>query len=119
MAQQVYRSVPSGSRTTKGGREGVRDVHVPFPGPNQVVAVERDERVVDLLILIGENDVLDGDRPASIHEGPQDSLEHVGLSGRPARVPPRLERGVGELLSRLDLKGGHRRLSHLVLRYSL
>ena len=95
---------------------------MPLLDPNQVVAVERDERVVNLLngtILKGENDVDDRNRPASINEGPQDSLKHVGLSSRPSRGPPRLERGVGEFLSGLDLQDGHRRPSHPVLRYSL
>src|SRR5438094_10394649 len=83
---------------------------MPLLDPNQVVAVERDERVVNLLngtILKGENDVDDRNRPASINEGPQDSLKHVGLSSRPSRGPPRLERGVGEssavLISRMAI----------------
>ena len=109
IAQHAYRSAPSANRTVKavGIAENGYASSTRSPELDQVLSVQGDQRLPDDrngAAREGDGDLFQGDRTAPIAEGSEDGLEDVRQTGRAARGPPGLQRGVDQLLRGLDLK---------------
>jgi MerR family mercuric resistance operon transcriptional regulator len=88
-------------------RERIRDLHAVPLELDQVLIVQSDQRLPhdgNGAAREGGGDRFQGDRTAPIAERSEDGLEDVRLTGLSASGPPGLQRGVDQLLRRLDLK---------------
>jgi len=61
----------SDDKRRRGGRKGVSNVYLAVADADQIIVVQRGERLMDGFILKSGNDLVHGYRPAPIQKHPQ------------------------------------------------
>src|SRR3989449_7785701 len=98
--------------------DGIRDVAVTgvqtcalpisVADADQIIVVQRGERLMDGVILKGGNDLVHGNRPAPIQEHPQNPSGRERLPSSTPRPTSALHVQRDQLIGGLDLKACHR-----------